>query len=129
MGGGHGRGAFAPLKHDLKPLALQAGASMRAVTVGPSRLFMSLYTDRHNARPARVGLPDIRLTYARNAISPICGGCKEPLGSGPVPYTEVISVPGSHRRARSATVATGLSEWVLVFVLLCWAPAAVTNRF
>ena len=33
MGVGHGRGAFAPLKHDLKPLALQAGVPMRAITV------------------------------------------------------------------------------------------------
>ena len=45
---------------------------------------------------------------------PGIGGCKEPLGSRPVQYTEVISIPGSPRRARSPTLATELSAWVFV---------------
>ena len=56
-------------------------------------------------------------TAAPNEVLPICSGCKEPLGSRPVQYTEVIAVPGSSWGARSATRATERSEWVCVFVL------------
>jgi hypothetical protein len=60
---------------------------------------------------------------------PGIGGCKEPLGSRPVQYTEVISVPGSPRRARSPTLATELAERVFVLVLPSGAPGALRNRF
>src|SRR5439155_27266764 len=49
-------------------------------------------------------------------------GCKEPLASQLVQHTEVLSLPGSPRRARSPSTATDLADCVLFLVRACSSP-------
>ena len=98
----------------------------RYLEAGPEGLYDRTRANHHVAQHISPELErtilSIRRRLQAHASPATRYSCKEPHGSQLVQQTEMISLPGSPRRARSATTATGLSDCVFISVIPCSCP-------